>query len=112
MWQEEKSCDEVETVREITYLGDRVNADGGCEAAVIATARCGLDWLGLGTMVSCYVQGGIVLRKNRLFTVALLSQQFCMGVKYSTREKIRWKFCEGLGDLWLNKCTEYSLMIG
>ena len=34
MEQEEKLCDEVETVREFTYLGDRVGAGGGCEAAV------------------------------------------------------------------------------
>ena len=27
-------CDEMETVSEFTYHGDRVNADGGCEAAV------------------------------------------------------------------------------
>ena len=40
MEQEEKLCDEVETVREFTYLGDRASAGGGCEAAVIATTRC------------------------------------------------------------------------
>ena len=34
MEQEEKLCDEVETVRDFTYLGDRVSAGGGCEAAV------------------------------------------------------------------------------
>ena len=39
--QEEKSCDEVETVREFTYLGDRLSAGGGCEAAVTARTRCG-----------------------------------------------------------------------
>ena len=39
--QEEKLCDEVETVREFTYLGDRVSAGGGCEAAVTARTRCG-----------------------------------------------------------------------
>ena len=32
-------CDEVETLRGFCYLGDRVNACGGCEAAV--TARAG-----------------------------------------------------------------------
>ena len=30
MDQEEKLCDEVEAVREFTYLGDRVSAIGGC----------------------------------------------------------------------------------
>ena len=31
------------TVREFTYHGDRVNVDGGCEAAV--TARTGCGWV-------------------------------------------------------------------
>ena len=31
----------VETVMEFTYLGDRVSAGGGCEAAVTARKRCG-----------------------------------------------------------------------
>ena len=39
--QEIKLCDEVETVCEFTYLGDRVNASGGCEAAVTVRTRCG-----------------------------------------------------------------------
>ena len=41
MVQEEKLCDEVETVQELTYLGDRMSAGGGCEAAVTARTRCG-----------------------------------------------------------------------
>ena len=41
MEQEETLCDEVETVREFTYRGDRVNAGGGCEAAVTTRTRCG-----------------------------------------------------------------------
>ena len=32
-------CDEVETVREFTYLGDRVGAGGGCEAAVTESVK-------------------------------------------------------------------------
>ena len=41
MEQEEKLCDEVETVGEFTYLGDRVSEGGGCEAAVTAKTRYG-----------------------------------------------------------------------
>ena len=41
MEQEDKLCDEVETVREFPYLRDRVNAGVGCEAAVTARTRCG-----------------------------------------------------------------------
>ena len=38
MEQEEKLCDEMETVMKFTYLGDMVS--GGCEAAVTARTRC------------------------------------------------------------------------
>ena len=39
----EELCEEVETVKSFCYLGDRVNASGGCKAAVTARARVG--WL-------------------------------------------------------------------
>ena len=39
--QEEQLCEGVETVREFTYLGDRVSDGRGCEAAVTARTRCG-----------------------------------------------------------------------
>ena len=38
--QEEKLCDEVDIVRKLRYLGDRVSAGGGCEAVVTAETRC------------------------------------------------------------------------
>ena len=38
----EKLCDEVETVNGFCYLGDRLNASGGCKAAVTARVRIGL----------------------------------------------------------------------
>ena len=37
----EELCEEVETARGFCYLGDRVNASGGCEGAVTARARIG-----------------------------------------------------------------------
>ena len=37
----EELSEDVETVRGFCYLGDRVNASGGCEAAVTARARIG-----------------------------------------------------------------------
>ena len=40
--QQEVMCDEVGTVKGFCYLGDRLNARGGCEAAV--TARIRLEW--------------------------------------------------------------------
>ena len=47
--QEEKLCDEVETVREFPHLSDRVSACGGCEAAQDVGGLC------LGNAVSCCI---------------------------------------------------------
>ena len=56
--QEEKLYNEVETVREFTYLGDRVSAGGGCEAAVTPEQDvCGLS---LRSVVSCCLAGGLL----------------------------------------------------
>ena len=38
---DEKLCDGVETANKFTYLGDRLNATGGCETAVRARSRIG-----------------------------------------------------------------------
>ena len=35
--------DEVETVKDFCYFGDRLNATGGCETAV--TARIRIGWM-------------------------------------------------------------------
>ena len=40
--QKEKWHDDVETVTEFSYLGDRINSGGGCVAAV--TSRTRLGW--------------------------------------------------------------------
>ena len=37
----EKLCNDVQTVNGFCYLGDRLNASGGCKAAVTATVRIG-----------------------------------------------------------------------
>ena len=38
---DEKLCDGVETVSKFTYLGDRLNATGGCKTVVTATSKIG-----------------------------------------------------------------------
>ena len=43
MEQEEKLSDEVETVRELTYLCYRLSACNGCEAALTASKICGCE---------------------------------------------------------------------
>ena len=37
----EKLCDEVQTVNGFCYLGNRLIANGGCDAAVTARVRIG-----------------------------------------------------------------------
>ena len=39
--QQEVMCDEVEIVKGFCYLGDRLNASGGCKVAVTARTRVG-----------------------------------------------------------------------
>ena len=42
----EKFCNEVETVSAFRYLGNKLNSNGGCEAAV--TARVRIGWVRFG----------------------------------------------------------------
>ena len=46
-------CDEVKTVKRFCYLGDKLNASGGCETAV--TSRVRIGWMKLKNAKSCYV---------------------------------------------------------
>ena len=39
--QQEVICNKVETVKGFRYLGNRLNASGGCEAAVTARTKLG-----------------------------------------------------------------------
>ena len=60
--EHEKICDELETVRKFTYLGERVQADGGCDAAMTARRRC--VGIGLGSVVSCCMADFLKTRKG------------------------------------------------
>ena len=40
MEQEEMLCDEVESVKEFTYIGYMVNIGKGCETAMTARSKC------------------------------------------------------------------------
>ena len=55
-----KLCDEVETMNGFCYLGDRLNASGGCEAAV--TARVRIGWLDSGNVENCCLEIGFLSR--------------------------------------------------
>ena len=60
MIQEEKLCNEIETVREFTYLGDRVSISVGGEAVVMPEPDFFFFFFILGNVASYYVVGGIL----------------------------------------------------
>ena len=67
----EKLCDEVETVNGFCYLGDRLNASGGCEVAV--TARVRIGWVR-------FRKCGELLLGNR-FPMRMKSKVYCCCVR-------------------------------
>ena len=54
----EKLCDEVETVNGLCFLGDRLNANGGCQAAV--TARVRIGWVRFRECGGCCLEIGFL----------------------------------------------------
>ena len=84
-------CDEVETVREFTYLGDRVSTGGGCEAAVTARTRCG--WV-----------------KFREFGELLYSRRFPLMLKGAVYESyVRLAILFG-SEAWCRKESEMGIL--
>ena len=67
----EKLCDEVETVNEFCYLGDRLNASGDCEVAV--TARVRIGWVR-------FRKCGELLLKNE-FPLRIKGKVYCCCVR-------------------------------
>ena len=95
---EETLCDEMETVSECTYLGDRVSAGGGCEAVVTERTRHG--WvksrecgeLLYGRMFPLRLKGAVY--KSYIRPAILYgSEAWCL-------KKVRWEFYEGQKDPW------------
>ena len=97
MEQKEKLCDEVETVREFTYLGDMMSASGGCEAAVTARTRCGWGEL----MECCELLYGrrFPPKLNGAFHKSYVRPAILYGSE-AWFLKERWEFHEGHKDLW------------
>ena len=90
--QEEKLCDEVETVREFTYFCGKVSAGGVCDVAVTAIAKCGwvMFWecseLLFGRRFPLMLKGAVYesyVRPAMLYG----SESWCL--------KVRWEFYIG-----------------
>ena len=67
----ERLCDEVETMNGFCYLGDRINASGGCEATF--TARVRIGWV-------IFRECGGLLLENR-FILKMKRKVYCCCVK-------------------------------
>ena len=86
----EKLFDEVETVNEFCYLGDRLNASGGCEAAVTARVRisvcCVRSAILYGSKTWCLKENekAILRRTERAMVRAMCGQKI---VHRKTTEK-------------------------
>ena len=74
MEQEERLCDEEETGRDFTCLGDRESTGGGCEVVVTAKIRCG--WVKLRECSELLYGRRFPLKLKRLFIRVMQSQQY------------------------------------
>ena len=67
----------METVREFTCLGDRVNSGGGSEAAVTARTRCGRLKLLYGRRFPLWLKG-VVYRSYGRPAILYGSEAWCL----------------------------------
>ena len=120
MEQEEMLCDEVETVHEITFLGDRVSACGGCEAAVTARTRCGWVKFGeCGELLYCrrfpLELKGAVYRSYVRSAILYGSEAWClkeseMGILQRTERSMVWAMC-GVQLKYRTRSTDLMFML-
>ena len=92
------SCDEVETVQEFTYLGDRVNAGGGYEAAVTARTRCG--WAKLTECSELLYGRRFPPKLKGAADKSYVRPAIVHGREAWCLKKARWGSYEGQRDLW------------
>ena len=76
----EKLYDEVESVNGFCYLGDRPNASGGCEVAVIARVRIG--WVRFRECGELLLGNRFPLKLKSIVYCCCEDQQYCMEVKH------------------------------
>ena len=94
--QGDKLCDGVETVLEITYLGDRVSVGGGCEAAVTARTRCW--WVKYGECGELLYGRRIPLRLKGTVYESYGNEEWClkgseMGILQRTERSVVRAMC-------------------
>ena len=100
---DEKLCDDVETVSKFTYLGDGLNATGGCETAVTVRSRIG--WIKFrkcseilkGRRFSLKIKGKVY---NSCVRSAMLygNEAWCLTKRNSNFEKNRKSYDSS--DVW------------
>ena len=76
----EKLWNEVEAVNGFCYLGDRLNASGGCEAAVTAGVRIG--WVRFRECGELLLGNRFPLKMKSKVYRCCVDQQYCTEVRY------------------------------
>ena len=100
-----KPCGKAETVREFTYLVDRVSSVGGNEAAVNTRTRCG--WVKLRECDEM-IHGRFPLKHNGAVNRSCVRPALLYGSEAWCLKKMRWKFSETQIDQWEEECVEHS----
>ena len=86
----EEFCEEVETVRGFCYLRDRVNAGGGCEAAVTARARIG--WVKFRECRELLNSKRFSLKLKGMVYRSCVRSAMLYGSETCVLGKMRWQF--------------------
>ena len=90
----------MDTVSELTNLGDRVSAGGGCELAVTAITRCGWVKFRECSELLC---GRFPLRLKVAFFMSYVNQEILYGSE---------TWCLKEGEMGILRMTERSMVRG
>ena len=88
----------METVREFTYLGDRVSTGGRCEAAVTARTRCG--WAKFKECGELLYGRLFPLRLKGAVYESYVGPSMLYGCEAWCLEKVSWEFYKVQKDPW------------
>ena len=80
----------METVNRFCYMADRLNASGGCEAAV--TARVRIGWVRFRECGELLLGNKILLKMKRKVYRSCKDEQYCMEARHGVSKKIKKQF--------------------
>ena len=94
----ERLCDEAETANRFCYLGDRLNASGGCEAAV--TPRVRIGWVRFRECEELLLQNRFLLKMEGKVYRCCIRSAILYGSEAWCLKKIKKQFEGERRELW------------